>query len=600
VSDFAVVTNDDALAVVVVDRPDTTVVVENTHFVAAGGGSGGGGVAGSFRFSQSDVILGRSTSGTGAGEEIPCNAFGRSVIAATVAAGAILFASSASAMGTEPTKLFWDEANDRLGVGTNAPGYAVDVVGFVNVDAASGYKQGGGTVLITRQGATLGTFVGGTAGNPTATDPGHGYGVSGNTAVGYQALYACRGPNNTAVGHRALYSLTGSATPGALGGVANVAIGVNALYNLSGSGGGWTNVAIGNDTLFSLTTGAGNVAIGHNALALCGPSATTCIAVGLAAMLSHTGVGNVGIGADALRNGSGQNNVSIGDASMRNSTSAGNNIALGRSALRDITTGSSNIYLGAATITAAFAAVTTGGSNIIIGNDAAVPSATGSNQLSIGNLIYGFGMTGTGTTAAGRVVIGTTTDDGVNRLQVAGGVFTSALGSASAPSYALGVASTGMYTQATGNALRWTIVGTQSMVLGQGGGLIVDTVTFGGLGASAASVTTDAAHVVAQRTGANAQAFRLYRTYTNSSNYERLALQTGAGYVEVAAETAGTGTDDLDLRLTPAGAGTVRVNGALKLGNTVASVSPTSPNRTIAILHTDGNTYYVHAKTTND
>lgn len=67
-----------------------------------------------------------------------------------------------------------------------------------------------------------------------------------------------------------------------------------------------------------------------------------------------------------------------------------------------------------------------------------------------------------------------------------------------------------------------------------------------------------AAGIIEQRTSTTAQVYRLYRTYTDASNYERLALQSGSGYFELAAETAGTGTDDIDLRLTPAGAGLVR------------------------------------------
>jgi hypothetical protein len=68
----------------------------------------------------------------------------------------------------------------------------------------------------------------------------------------------------------------------------------------------------------------------------------------------------------------------------------------------------------------------------------------------------------------------------------------------------------------------------------------------------------DAADVIAQRDGANAQTFRWYRTFTDASNYERGALKTQSGIIELAAETAGTGTDDLDLQLSPAGAGLVR------------------------------------------
>jgi hypothetical protein len=65
------------------------------------------------------------------------------------------------------------------------------------------------------------------------------------------------------------------------------------------------------------------------------------------------------------------------------------------------------------------------------------------------------------------------------------------------------------------------------------------------------------ANVFAVLNGTTAQTSRLYRTFTNASNYERLALQSGSGYFEVACETAGTGTDDLDLRLTAAGTGKV-------------------------------------------
>lgn len=65
----------------------------------------------------------------------------------------------------------------------------------------------------------------------------------------------------------------------------------------------------------------------------------------------------------------------------------------------------------------------------------------------------------------------------------------------------------------------------------------------------------DAAGIMALRSGTSAHAQRVYRTFTDTSNYERQAFQSGAGYFEWAAETAGTGTDDIDLRLTPAGAG---------------------------------------------
>jgi hypothetical protein len=84
-----------------------------------------------------------------------------------------------------------------------------------------------------------------------------------------------------------------------------------------------------------------------------------------------------------------------------------------------------------------------------------------------------------------------------------------------------------------------------------------------GMGTSAASADVmlyrdGAANTLALRNSTNAQAFRWYRTYTDASNYERGALQTASGQVILAAETAGTGGDDIDVTLTPAGAGNVR------------------------------------------
>lgn len=64
----------------------------------------------------------------------------------------------------------------------------------------------------------------------------------------------------------------------------------------------------------------------------------------------------------------------------------------------------------------------------------------------------------------------------------------------------------------------------------------------------------DAAAVLALRNSTNAQTSRVYKTFTDSSNYERLSL-TGD---TVAVESAGTGTANIDLALTPAGTGVLK------------------------------------------
>lgn len=81
----------------------------------------------------------------------------------------------------------------------------------------------------------------------------------------------------------------------------------------------------------------------------------------------------------------------------------------------------------------------------------------------------------------------------------------------------------------------------------------------------------DAADVLAIRRTITAQTFRWYRTFTDTSNYERGALQTAAGQIILAAETAGTGADDIDLVLTPAGVGRVNITTAASIDAAVVS-----------------------------
>jgi len=52
----------------------------------------------------------------------------------------------------------------------------------------------------------------------------------------------------------------------------------------------------------------------------------------------------------------------------------------------------------------------------------------------------------------------------------------------------------------------------------------------------------DAAGIVAWRNGTSAQITRLYGTYTDASNYERLSFTTQAGAYSIKPEAAGTGT----------------------------------------------------------
>jgi hypothetical protein len=77
----------------------------------------------------------------------------------------------------------------------------------------------------------------------------------------------------------------------------------------------------------------------------------------------------------------------------------------------------------------------------------------------------------------------------------------------------------------------------------------------------------DAADTLAQRRTTIAQTFRVYGTYTDDSNYVRAALSSTDTAVTLAAETAGTGADDIPLNLTAAGTGTVKVNSNLEIAD---------------------------------
>jgi hypothetical protein len=91
-------------------------------------------------------------------------------------------------------------------------------------------------------------------------------------------------------------------------------------------------------------------------------------------------------------------------------------------------------------------------------------------------------------------------------------------------------------------------------------------------------ITRDADNILAQRNAANAQTFRCYGTYTDASNYVRAALSSTSTAVTLAAETAGTGADDIPLNLTAAGTGTIQVNSVAEVvvSSTVAGL-PAAP-----------------------
>lgn len=106
--------------------------------------------------------------------------------------------------------------------------------------------------------------------------------------------------------------------------------------------------------------------------------------------------------------------------------------------------------------------------------------------------------------------------------------------------------------------------------------------------AGRAFLESDASNILAQKNTTNAQTLRVYGTFTDASNYVRASLGSTSTLVTLAAETAGSGGDNINIDLTAAGTGFVNctgttglaVNGTKVLGAQGAAVADATDNPT--------------------
>ena len=267
-------------------------------------------------------------------------------------AGAIQF-SNGSAFASDASNLFWDDTNNRLGIGTNAPASQQEIKGngdqlwITNSSDIYTYLK-----LSANGGLVSMTFGDGNGTVNYLNNYGTGMWASNKFAFG-PSLFTPSGQVH--IKGSGSTSATTSLLVQNSSGVSSLQVNdKGSVFNL-GKGSIGSNTVFGLDALQANTTGSQNTVMG------------------LETLYSNT---------------TGLSNSAFGLQSMFFNTTGGNNTAMGVGALISNTTGSSNSALGVDTESGNFSG------SVILGRAA---TATASNQFVVGSSSYNAGAVTTAT-----------------------------------------------------------------------------------------------------------------------------------------------------------------------------------------------------------
>ena len=430
---------------------------------------------------------------------------------ASLTTGQILF--PVNGKFTQNNSLFWDNGNNRLGVGTSSPTQAL------SVGSASQFTvDNSGNIAVSNSGSiTVASLTTGqllfpnssgkfTQSNNLFWDNGNarlGVGnsspqylldvsgqarITGNLIIGAITLPNTDGASNqvlttngsgtvswqNASSSSSGWSLTGNSgtTPGTnfIGTIDNQSLVFKANNQQAGkidlifnnaifgyqagntiTSGGTNSTFIGYQAGYSNTSGPSNTAIGSIAL-----------------FANTTGSGNAALGMGALGNNTtGSNNTAVGTSALRYNTTSASNVAVGASALFQNTTGNYNTSIGAYSMQNN----TTGASNVATGYSALSANKTGTGNTATGSGSLQGNTSGINNTAFGN---GSLQIDSTGNGNVGLGAF--ALQYATNASYNVGIGygsllalTTASYNTAIGNSSGATITtGSYNTFIGDG------------------------------------------------------------------------------------------------------------------------------------